>query len=475
MSHCLAPRGTVRQRINATALASVVIILITSVMAQRNSVVLLSAGYGQATEQITKPTAEPAVPEALSSVRYTPAVQVEHNVLPSSEISQPCSAVWITSSDPWIRSVEVASQLLSFPEFVNSGIAVSSDEEHADLVIQLTSDADADGSKTHSILASRAQAKLWHLEPYIWPEADYRQFIARKVLRLILAECVVPRDSTGQESPLPPETVKKRLSDARVMKPIVKTSFMRDKVLFAALAARPEFSDWGIKTAGVNDHPDIDLVVGHVFSTLTWTFKLVDHGSGSLLDSGTVVAFTDDRAATRIAAATVKQIAARRLLHHPNRLVAVASAATHKGVDQGPAGTETWVVKAVSEDMSKRYPGNMRLFIQDGNLMASDLNGRVLFSIPGGSILDFADTKSYHTLGDNIRADDDNWNGCDEGCAFGLLVYIPALVVLDRFRINEHIFEIAWTENATIRVASLLVAKGDYEDLFWTLRFLMRE
>jgi hypothetical protein len=409
---------------NATALAIVVVIFITSAVAQRNP--------------------------------------------------QPCGSVHIASSDPWIRSVEVASQLLSFPEFVNSGIAVSSDEEHADLVIQLTSDTDDDGTKTHSILASRAQPKLWHLEPYIWPEADYRQFIARKVLRLILAECVVPRDSTGHESPLAPETVKKKLSDARVMKPVVRTSFMRDKVLFAALAARPEFADWGIKTARINDHPDIDLVVGHVFSTLTWTFELVDHDSGLLLDSGTVVALTDDRAATRIATATVKHIDARRPLHHSNRLLAAPSAVSHKVVDQGPAQTETWVIKAVSEDMSRQFPGTMRLFIQDGNLMASDLNGRMLFSIPGDSILDFADIKSDQTLGDSIRADDDSWNGCDESCAFGLLVYIPALVVLDRFRTNKHVFQIAWTENETIRVADLQVTKGDYEDLFWALRFLMR-
>jgi hypothetical protein len=117
----------------------------------------------------------------------------------------------------------------------------------------------------------------------------------------------------------------------------------------------------------------------------------------------------------------------------------------------------------------------MRLFIQDGNLMASDLNGRSLFSIPGDSILDFADIKSDHTLGDSIRGDDENWNGCGEGCAFGLLVYIPALVVLDRFRTSKHVFEIAWTENETMRLAALQVAKGDYEDLFWALRFLMRE
>ena len=113
-----------RQCTNATALASVVVILVASPMAQRNPVVLLGAGYGQATLQIAKPTAEPGVPSgAASSVRHTPAVQVEHNLSLSNELPQPCGSVWIASSDPWIRSVEVVTQLLSFPEFVNSGIS----------------------------------------------------------------------------------------------------------------------------------------------------------------------------------------------------------------------------------------------------------------------------------------------------------------------------------------------------------------
>ena len=73
----------------------------------------------------------------------------------------------------------------------------------------------------------------------------------------------------------------------------------------------------------------------------------------------------------------------------------------------------------------------MRLFIRDGSIQAADLQGRVLLSIPGNSILDFADTKSFRTLGDNIRLGDDDWNGCAEGCA-GVALYAPILIALDQ-------------------------------------------
>ena len=50
--------------------------------------------------------------------------------------------------------------------------------------------------------------------------------------------------------------VKKKLSDARVMKPISRTSFMRDKVLFAALAARPELPVFPWSSSMIVDDPN---------------------------------------------------------------------------------------------------------------------------------------------------------------------------------------------------------------------------
>lgn len=122
--------------------------------------------------------------------------------------------------------------------------------------------------------------------------------------------------------------------------------------------------------------------------------------------------------------------------------------------------------------MNKRFPESMQLSMRDGNFVAYDRSGRILFSIPGSNILDFMDTKSHKSLGDHIRLGDDDWNGCDEGCP-GVFLYVPVLVVLDGFRINQHIFEIAWTENRTVHVASFQMTKGAYNGLLSTLDFLM--
>jgi len=371
--------------------------------------------------------------------------------------------------------------VLTIPDFVNSRISVSTDAEHADLVIRLEPETDDDGSRLDSLtVSSLANISISDRLSFKWPGEDYEEVIAEKTVKLLLSHCTVPDSDTQPEAQLPLELVNEKLSSARIMKPIVHTSWMREKVLVTALEARPEFVDWGIKIAKANEQADVDLIVGHILSTLTWTFKLADHHTGALLDSGSVIAFNDDHAATMIAGAAVKRIAIRRPLRRPNYSLAVPSRTSREFVYQwppevvvyqGPTDPETWEIKAVSEDMNKRFPERMRLSIRDGSLVGHDLSGRILFSIPGSNILDFADTKTHKSLGDYIRLDDDDWNGCGEGCP-GVFLYVPLLVVLDGIRINQHIFEIAWTENGTVHVASLRMTKGDYNGLLSTLDYL---
>jgi len=324
---------------------------------------------------------------------------------------------------------------------------------------------DDDGTMLHMLIASSTKANIWEQVSFNWPEADYEEVIARKALRLIFTHCMIRRDNTEQESPLPPEAVKERFNTVRILKPVVRTSFMEDKVMLVALANRPEFANWGIKIGGVNGGSDLDLVVGHVLSTLIWTFKLIDHDSGALLDQGTVIAFSDGRAATRIAASAVKQIAARRPLH--NRTIPSKTSASVVY----PGAHETWVVQALSEDMNKQFPGKMRLSVQVGNIVFADLQGHVLFSIPRKSILDSADSKFYTTLGDNLQLDDDDWNGCGEGC-IGLIFYLPVVAVMNQFHIHHHLIDIAWTQDQAIRITSLQVSKGDYRSLLSILGVL---
>jgi hypothetical protein len=447
---------------------SLIFLAISVATAQTSPAVPQHEDHGQLTLQSSLEQDLLSASSAISNVRGV--AQVENSDSAPSEPTTPCQSVWIGSSDSWVRPAQLAGQMLSFPEFVNSGITISKDGEHADLAIQFVAETDGEGTRLNFLIASNAEAKVWDRISFKWPDADYLDVIAHRAVKLVLAHCAARRDNTEPESQLPTQTVKEKLSAARVMKPVVHTSFMREKILLAALGARSEFADWGIKIGGVNERSEIDLVVGHVLSTLTWTFKLVDHDSGAVLDRGTAIAFSDDRAAARIVASTVKQIAARRPLS-PTHPVSATPLMTSRTVVY-PGTNETWLVQARTEDMKKRFPGKMRLFIRDGSIKAADLQGRVLLSIPGNSLLDFRDSKSFSTLGDNIRLGDDALNGCDEGCAIGLFLYVPILLALDQFRVHEHEFEIAWIENKTIQVASLQVSKGDYGSLLSVLKSL---
>ena len=376
-----------------------------------------------------------------------------------------CGSVWFESADPWIRTVDLTARLLTIPELVESGIAISRNAELADLSLQLVVEMDDGETKFDYLIASSSKTNLRDQISFKWPAQNYEEVIARKAARLLLAHCSAQHDNATHLSQLPQQMIKQKLVAARTMRPVVHTSWMREDVLLAALKTRPEFAEWGIKIGGINEPSDLDLVVGHVLSTLTWTFKLVDRDSGSLLDQGSAMAFHDDRAAIRIAAATVEQISARRSLPPP----ALGSTESHVAVYTDTP--EAWVIEAMSEDLQKRFPGKMRLSIQNGSLMTADLQGHALFSIPGSSIIDFADTKSSNTLGDNIRLDDDALNGCAD-CFPLFLIYAPLLVTLDQFHTYPHIFEIAWKEEKTLRVASLRVSKGDYQGLLSQLELI---
>lgn len=248
-----------------------------------------------------------------------------------------CQSVWIESADPWIKSRQLVGRVLSIPDFVNSRISVSRDAEHADLAIRLEPETDNDGNRLDLLtVSSLANIYIADRIALKWPGEDYEEVIAEKTVKLLLSHCTVPGNDTQREAHLPSELVDEKLSAARIMKPIVHTSWMRETVLLTALKARPEFVDCGITMAKANQHPDFDIVVGHTLSTLTWTFKLVDHDTVFLLDSGTVIAFDDDRAAHRIAAAAAKQIAVRRPSHRPNHSLAVPPVNSYINVRQRP-------------------------------------------------------------------------------------------------------------------------------------------
>jgi len=261
---------------------------------------------------------------------------------PSTPPSKPieCDAVSIESIDPWTRTADLTTRILATPEFVLSGIGISRDAEHADVSLQLAAELNDDGTRIEYVTASSAKMNLEERISFSWPAIDSEEFISGKILKLLFRHCIARRDHSAQPR-LPPGLVTQRLLTAHTMKCVIRTSWMEDRVLLSALRDRPEFAAWGIKIAKYNEISDFDLVVGHILTTLTWTFFLVDTRTGALMDSGTVMAFNDDRAAARISAAVVKQLSERRPL--PALLSTALQQTDYAGMP------EIWEVKAVSE------------------------------------------------------------------------------------------------------------------------------
>ena len=378
----------------------------------------------------------------------------------------PCESVRIESSDPWIRTVDLSSRLLATPEFVNGGIAIAPDVQHADLVLQFSFTND-DETRIEYLTASNGELNLWDRISFLWPSTNYDDVITAKVLKMVVAHCVPRGDDHPALPKLLPQLVNQKLSAVRSMRPVVRTSWMRDEVLLSALKARPEFAAWGIKIRGANDPSDCDLIVGHLINTLTWNFRILDSETGVLLREGTVMAFHDERAASKLAAEIVEQIAKLR----PLPASTPGPRPSRETVE--PGAIDVWEVVAVSEDMKRKFPGKMHLFIKDGIITVTDLEGATLFLIPGKSLVDFADTNAYYTFGDEIRESVDNGVSCDPRC-FVMLPYGVILLTLDQFHVPLHILEIAWAEDNTLRTASLRVSKGDYQRFLWNLEFLSK-
>src|SRR5262249_9364075 len=128
-----------------------------------------------------------------------------------------CGAVLIESTDPWVRTGDLTTNILATPEFVLSGIAISRDAEHADLSLQLAAELNDDGARVEYITASSAKMNLEERISFLWPATDYEEFISGKVLKLLFTHCIAKRDSVAQQPQPPPELVTQRLLAARTI------------------------------------------------------------------------------------------------------------------------------------------------------------------------------------------------------------------------------------------------------------------
>ncbi len=88
-----------------------------------------------------------------------------------------------------------------------------------------------------------------------------------------------------------------------------ETVYMKSELLQGELRLQPEYSLWGLKLVLNPAQADTIIEVHRPFLTFDWDYKLLDRRSGQELVSGTVVASEGHRAAERIAADLMKQIA----------------------------------------------------------------------------------------------------------------------------------------------------------------------
>jgi hypothetical protein len=214
-----------------------------------------------------------------------------------------------------------------------------------------------------------------------------------------------------------------------------------------------------------------------------WKFTLIDQGTGSALDSGTLFAFEDKRAASRIATAVISRIRARRPLPGASSPSVPSLVAAQSGDPQKP---REWRIKLLSEEPTEQPENALRLSLEDGRLVAKTGSGVAMFSIPTADLVDVALGKRRDlSLGATMALDAETvqdggancgGDGHAEICALGVAVAYPILWTVDlsawvlgHMKTPHHVIRVAWRENGAIRTAEWKIFKGDWKALFATL------
>jgi hypothetical protein len=250
-----------------------------------------------------------------------------------------------------------------------------------------------------------------------------------------------------------PAAVAQKLRAARRIAPDVRNLSMSGRLLATALAS--QLKPWSVSVVEAGEPCDAEVVVDHHFSTFVWQFEIVEYRSRTVIDTGSVVALTEKRAAVRISTAVAHRFAGDTVV--TNRL-AISSQRTGLSLTSTLADRpEKWKVKDLSADGEPRAT----LLIKDGSLVGLGSDENVLFSIPTDRILDVAEELTgFHSLQE--VADLDPWD-------FGPnLMTAPLVLIADMTPVSRshHVINIAWNDNNEVKMISLQVSAASHQRIF---------
>lgn len=351
----------------------------------------------------------------------------------------PCHYVSLDSDDEVFASEQLRQAVSLQPEFARRGFALSTSFRLPDIRVHLRIVTGVVRERTILLQAWDTRSQTTTQENLAWPKTDHQRVIAAKVMVMLSKLCGELRTPKLQQE-LSHEEVAERLASFHHVQAISRTYFA-PKRMIVELSAREEIAEWGITISTSPESADVALSIDHLPS-ISWGYRLVDLKDGELLDSGSVYAFQEERAASRIADTLIIHLAECRPLK-PIRTIP-----TNRG-EQGVSLDQfgSWNLTQIPDD-SKSPPQRITLKAQAGTLIGITSDEQTAFSIGINRILDVAlDDTAYVRL-------DELPGVMDE---YGLLYWVK----IPKYRIH-----IAWNAGNVTRQVSLQASKGKLKELF---------
>jgi hypothetical protein len=354
----------------------------------------------------------------------------------------PCRYVSIDSDDEAFPSEQLRQSVGLEPGFARQGFALSTNLQSADVKVHLGIITGVVQDRTVLLQAWDTRSHTTTQENFPWPRSDHEHAIATRLI-VMLSKLCGERPTAKLQKELSHEQVAERLGSFHRIQAISRT-YLAPKRMVIELSAREEIADWGITISTSPQTADVALLIDHLPS-ISWEYRLVDLRDGAQLDSGSVFAFQEERAASRIADTLIIHLAEYRSLK-PLRTTRSNSGVQGHSSDQ----FGTWRVTEILESLENPEPVSrgITLGLQRGNLIGSTSDGQLAFSIDTHGIVDmtFDDSAYYRLAPDPILNEYPN-----------LLYYI---------KIPKHRIHIGWNVGNDTRLVSLEASKGKLKELF---------
>jgi hypothetical protein len=361
-----------------------------------------------------------------------------------------CHYVSLDSDDEAFTSEQFRQSVGLEPEFARRGFALSTSLRLADVRVHLGIVTGVVRDRTILLQAWDTRSQTTTQENFPWRERVDGRVIATKVIEMVSKLCGEPRSANLREEPSP-EQIAERLGSFHRLQATSRTYFAPKRMIHE-LSAREEIAEWGITTSTSPESVDVALIIDHLPS-ISWEYRLVDLKDGALLDSGSVFAIQEERAASRIADLLIIHLAKCRPLRQGRTTPANSGPQNHSSEQFGSWG--------VTEILESPEPASqkIRLSLQGGSLIGLTSDEQTAFAIDVDSIVDVAfDDTAF------IRIVDDPWNMGDGSEASGAAIALGLL--LHEVTITKYRIHIAWNEGNVTRLVSLQASKGKLRELF---------